>query len=86
LRRGQRLLAAAEVGESDAEIVQAHRKIGEEGIGSGREAPPNTDGLEPGGEAAYECPTGRRRDRTSGIGSFAYQVHAACRDAQSSMS
>jgi hypothetical protein len=46
LARGQRLLAAAEVGEADAEVVQAHREMGQEGVGSGfGEAPIDVEGL-----------------------------------------
>ena len=62
---GQRLLAAAEVGEADAEVIQAHREIGEEGVGSGLgEAPIDVDGLLGCGQrllAAAEVGEDRRR-------------------------
>src|SRR5262245_40561397 len=46
LRRDQRLLPAAEGGEADAEVIQARREIGEEGVGSFfREASSDAEGL-----------------------------------------
>src|SRR6516162_5649754 len=47
LRRGQRLLAAAEVGEPAAEVTQAPRETGEEVVlrSALREAPTDVDGL-----------------------------------------
>ena len=40
LAGGERLLVPAEVGEAVAEVIHAHREVGQEGVGSGlREAP-----------------------------------------------
>ena len=43
---GQRLVAAPELGEPDAEVVQAHREVGEEGVGARQRKAP-ADGRRP---------------------------------------